>query len=92
MPKINIPQKKITLEVTSGSNLMNALLDAGVPVASSCHGEGVCSMCRVKIEGLVNVAEKFELETLKRNKCAVDERLSCQILVSSDVSVTTKYW
>jgi 2Fe-2S ferredoxin len=92
MPKINIPQRQLTLEVTSGSNLMNALLEACIPVASSCHGEGVCSMCRVKIEGAVNAAEKFELETLKRNKCSADERLSCQILVSSDVSVAAKYW
>jgi 2Fe-2S ferredoxin len=92
MPKINIPQRQLTLEVTSGSNLMNALLEAGIPVASSCHGKGVCSMCRVKIEGVVNAAEKFELETLKRNKCTVDERLSCQILVLSDVCVVTKYW
>ncbi|MEQ1722872.1 MAG: 2Fe-2S iron-sulfur cluster-binding protein [Pseudobdellovibrio sp.] len=92
MNKINIPQRQLTLEVASGSNLMNALLDAGIPVASSCHGEGVCSMCRVKIEGVVNPPENFEVETLKRNKCTPEERLSCQILVSSDVSVATKYW
>jgi len=92
MPKISLPQKNIKLDVATHSNLMNSLLDSGLPVASSCHGEGICSMCRLKITGFVKPAETFELETLKRNKCAPDERLSCQILVTSDLVVSAKYW
>ena len=92
MPKVSLPQKNISFEVEINSNLMNSLLHAGLPVASSCHGEGICSMCRVKIEGIVNLPKGFEVEALKRNKCESNERLSCQILVTSDLSVTTKYW
>lgn len=92
MPKINIPQRQLTLEVKAGSNLMNSLLEAGLPVASSCHGDGVCSMCRVKVEGEVAAPANYEIEALKRNKCEPNERLSCQINVSSDISVATKYW
>lgn len=92
MPKINIPQRQLTLEVKAGSNLMNSLLEAGLPVASSCHGDGVCSMCRVKIEGDVAAPVNYEVEALKRNKCEPNERLSCQVEVIDDVSVVTKYW
>lgn len=92
MPKINIPQRQLTLEVKAGSNLMNSLLEAGLPVASSCHGDGVCSMCRVKIEGDVTPPEQYEVDALKRNKCSEGERLSCQISVDADITVATKYW
>jgi 2Fe-2S ferredoxin len=92
MPKLNLPQKKMTIDVEAGANLMNALLSAGLPVASSCHGDGICSMCRVKIEGLAAPPADFEVETLRRNKAQPDERLSCQVSVESDLTVSTKYW
>ena len=82
----------MTIDVEPGVNLMNALLEAGLPVASSCHGDGICSMCRVKIEGNVKPPADFEVQTLKRNKCVDGERLSCQVEVSDDIAVTTKYW
>jgi 2Fe-2S ferredoxin len=92
MPKISVPQKQMTIDVEAGANLMNALLEAGLPVASSCHGDGICSMCRMKIEGGVAAPSEFEVQTLTRNKCLSGERLSCQVSVESDIAVTTKYW
>lgn len=92
MPKITIPQKNRIIEVELNSNLMNALIDAGLPVASSCGGDSVCSKCKVKVVGAVNPADLVERDCLKRNKCDDDERLSCQIKVTSDLSVTTRYW
>ena len=92
MPKISIPQRQMTIDVESGVSLMNALLEAGFPVASSCHGDGICSMCRVKIEGETNPPADYEKASLQRNKCEPNERLSCQINVNSDLIVKTKYW
>ncbi len=92
MPKVIVPQKNLTLNVEPGSNLMNALLEAGLPVASSCHGDGVCSMCRVQIEGEVAPPVRYEADSLSRNKCAPSERLSCQVSVNHDLTVRTKYW
>jgi len=95
MPKVSIPQKQMTIDVEPGANLMNALLNAGLPVASSCHGDGICSMCRVRItsaEGAINHPVAFEIDSMKRNKCAPDERLSCQVEVRGDLTVQTKYW
>ncbi len=82
----------MTLDVESGSNLMSALLEAGLPVASSCHGDGICSMCRVRLSGHINPPADFEINSLKRNKCEPNERLSCQVLVTSDLEVQTRYW
>ncbi len=92
MPKISIPQKQLTLEAREGENLMSFLIAQQLPVASSCLGDGVCSMCRVKIKGTIPPPVDFEKRALVRNKCAEDERLSCQITIASDLEVTTRYW
>ena len=47
-------------------NLMNFLQDHGVPVASSCNGDGICKKCIVLINGekilscQYNLAEIFK--------------------------------
>ncbi len=82
----------MTIDVEPGSNLMNVLLNAGLPVASSCHGDGVCSMCRVQIEGEANEPAEYEIASMKRNSCDSDERLSCQVIVNSDLKIYTRYW
>ncbi len=92
MPKITVPQRQIILEVESGTNLMTALLESGLPVASSCQGDAVCSMCRVVVEGLTTPPDKTERDCLTRNNCLPDERLSCQIAVITELTVKTKYW
>lgn len=92
MPKLILPQKKMTIDVEPGTNLMNALLEAGIPVASSCQGDGICSMCKLSIEGVVQAPEPFETETLRRNKAMPEERLSCQIQVTHDLRVKARYW
>ncbi|MBC7467469.1 MAG: 2Fe-2S iron-sulfur cluster binding domain-containing protein [Bdellovibrio sp.] len=92
MPNIHIPQKNKTLTVAPAENLMQALQTAGIPVASSCLGDGICSMCKMTIEGVVPLPSELELRTAARNKLSSAERLSCQITVTADLTVTTTYW
>jgi ferredoxin, 2Fe-2S len=92
MPKISLPQKNLVLDAPVGANLMTFLQSQNIPVASSCLGEGICSMCKMKIHGELTPPEKFEIETLRRNKGNSDERLSCQISIQNDLVVETKYW
>ncbi len=92
MPRISLPQKNLILDAASGENLMDFLIKNQIPVASSCLGEGICSMCRVKIKGELSSPSEFEKRTLVRNKCADDERLSCQIVIATELEVETKYW
>ena len=82
----------MSFEVEAGINLMTALMESGLPVASSCQGDAVCSMCRVAVDGVTVPPDKIELECLTRNKCLPDERLSCQIAVNAELTVKTKYW
>ncbi|MBC7467647.1 MAG: hypothetical protein H7256_16770 [Bdellovibrio sp.] len=46
----------------------------------------------MSIEGLVDPPSELELRTASRNKLLNGERLSCQIQVMADLTVTTSYW
>ncbi len=94
-------KNKPDIEVENGANLMQSLLSAGRPVASSCYGKGICSKCRVKIiEGAENLSKPNALEKLTRNNLAKtsnaladDERLSCQSrILDKIVVIDTGYW
>ncbi|OFZ28764.1 MAG: hypothetical protein A2622_06695 [Bdellovibrionales bacterium RIFCSPHIGHO2_01_FULL_40_29] len=92
MPKIHLPQKNLILEVHAGANLMKTLLDAGIPVASSCLGDGICGKCRLMTEGEVSKITPLESDTLLRNRATPTERLSCQITVTTDLILKSSYW
>jgi len=91
MPTLKIPQKKLELTVESGKNLMNALIEGGLPVASSCLGEGICSKCAVLMTPAGSPSE-LEVRTMERNKVSPDKRLCCQVWVNHDLVVETTYW
>jgi 2Fe-2S ferredoxin len=95
MPCIRFKKNIPHVEVESGANLMEALLKAGLPVASSCHGDGVCGKCRVLIiSGAENLSTVGAVEELAhdRLKWAREYRLSCQVQVLGDVVIDTSYW
>lgn len=78
--------------------LMARCLAAGLPVASSCSGQGTCAKCVVRVlngwSALVPM-EAHEALVLDRNGATADERLSCQARVadpSADIRITTGYW
>lgn len=96
MPAVRFkkPGRKI-IQVTAGENLMKALLAADVPVASSCHGDGVCAKCRLQIsEGLGNLSAPTEAEIFLKEKftLAKDIRISCQTQVLGDIEIDASYW
>lgn len=74
---------------------METLLAHGVPVASSCGGDGVCGKCRIQIvEGQENISIENETETFLREKYSLPSRLriSCQVCVYGDITIDTAYW
>ena len=91
MPTLKIPQKNLELSVESGKNLMDALIEGGLPVASSCLGEGICSKCSVTMTP-AGQANELELRTMDRNKVPAGRRLCCQVFVEQDLTVETTYW
>ena len=95
MPIIRFVKNFPPLEVATGANLMEELLRANLPVASSCHGDGVCGKCRVQVvQGAENLSKIAAVEELVRDrmKMAKDYRLSCQAAVLGDLRIDTAYW
>lgn len=94
--KIDIPQKNSHLVVEAGTHLMSCLIAAGIPVASSCGGDGVCGKCRVRIlshpENIVSHKEQLKRSSTQTFQLKDDERLSCQSLVQGDITIAASYW
>ncbi len=82
--------------VPTGSTLMEELLKIGLPVASSCRGDGVCTKCRLHVVELeVDAASSissFEAGLLDRIAADDDERISCQTEVQGLIEVDADYW
>ena len=74
-----------------GENLMDVLIAGGLPVASSCLGEGVCSKCAVDMTPAGKPGD-LEIKSLTRNNKSLDQRLCCQVFITSDLEVKTTYW
>lgn len=97
MPVISFAQNKFPeFQVEPGANLMAALLAKGLPVASSCLGEGVCGKCRVEfLDGLKNIVCTPKEQIVRERQAprlAPTYRLSCQTTVQGDICIDTSYW
>jgi uncharacterized 2Fe-2S/4Fe-4S cluster protein (DUF4445 family) len=76
----------VSILVPPSTNLLDAAREAGVGIAASCGGDGVCGTCKVTIDkGTVDCAPGSLLcdEDLARGV-----RLACQCRVLSDLIVT----
>jgi len=95
MPKVTLRRLGEIIEAESDETLMEAILNSGRPVASSCQGEGICGRCRLRvISGADHLTEETSLEARRRLELSIpeDERLSCQTYVLGDVAVDAPYW
>jgi len=95
MPLIRFAKNHPDIEVEKGANLMKSLLQAGLPVASSCHGDGVCAKCRIIIvEGHENLSQINSLEQMLRDRLKIprEARISCQTQVLGDIRIDASYW
>lgn len=84
-----------SIVVEPGTALIDAARAAGLPVAQSCGGWGICSWCKMQVlDGLEHLspAEPVEARLIIRQAFAANERASCQAEVFGPVTVTTTYW
>lgn len=95
MPRITLDQK--TYDCEMGANLRQFLLSKGVSPyngpakAINCHGLGTCGTCAVAIRGEVSelsAMEKFRLNLPPHKGSNSGRRLSCQVQVLGDITVT----
>lgn len=95
MPVISFKKGRKSLTVPEGTNLMSALLDAGIPVASSCNADGVCAKCKIEVlEGTKNLSAENSVETFLKEKFSLgsSSRISCQTQVNGDITIDASYW
>jgi 2Fe-2S ferredoxin len=95
MPTIRFVKNYPPIEVEAGAELMDSLRRAGLPVASSCDGDGVCGRCRlVIVAGAENLSPLKPIEEILRTRLRLPGgvRISCQALVLGDVTVDASYW
>jgi ferredoxin len=88
MPKVTVVGEK-SFEVEAGKKLVLAIEDAGIDIMHRCGGNARCTTCRVNVlAGDPGPMEELERERLSREESlGPDIRLSCQIRVSSDLTV-----
>lgn len=90
-----LPARLRPIQVAAGANLMQSLLAAHLPVASSCNGDGVCAKCKIEIvEGMKNLNIPNEVELFLKEKNKIDSRfrISCQTQVFGDIKIDAGYW
>lgn len=95
MPLIRFVKAYPEIQVERGALLMPSLLQAGLPVASSCNGDGVCAKCRVNVvEGSENLSSPNIIEQGLRDRLKIpkEQRISCQTQVLGDIRIDTSYW
>ena len=94
MPQLNCPQLQKVIHLDPKKTIMQNLLDHGIPVASSCGGDGICGKCRMVVysTGPIEPCSDLEKKTLSRNHAAAGERLSCQLYLEENSMVETTYW
>ncbi len=83
--KVKIQPQDLEIDVKKGTVLFDAIKDAGIPIAASCGGQGVCGHCVVQItEGKLHP----EIDTiLTESERAEGYCLSCLTLVEDNVTV-----
>lgn len=83
------------VRVVLGSNLMDAVLQAGLPLGQSCDGVAMCGFCRVHVlHGIENLSAvgTEERKVMASQHAGSDDRLACCARVRGPVTVTTDYW
>lgn len=95
MPKIHFAKGRDSIVVEKGSNLMESLLEQGVPVASSCKGQMICAKCVVQVTANsynLSTASMEERDIMDIKGIEPGQRLACSCTVEGDISIDTPYW
>ncbi|HSQ38829.1 MAG TPA: ASKHA domain-containing protein, partial [Anaerolineales bacterium] len=76
------------IDVSEGTNLLDACQQAGVELVAVCGGAGVCGTCRVRLlKGKLSDYSLTELEELTDAERAAGIRQACQSEVLSDATI-----
>ncbi len=83
--KITFLPHQVSIEVPSGTTVIQAALEAGVHINASCGGEGVCGKCRVRVEE--GTVEDGITEKLTEEDVQAGFRLACRSRVAGKLTL-----
>ncbi len=93
MPTVRFLPKNTGIEVPKGTRLIDAIRQAGLPIARACGDDLICAKCHVEIlQGSVTREAPIETDVKARNQIEPKFRLACAIRVHDDLTLTTTYW
>ena len=87
---IQITVNNKTLPAQKGKSLLNAILKAKHPIATSCGGQGSCHLCRLTIlesDIALPPANDTEMKALGNVCIQAGMRLACQVMVNAPLVV-----
>jgi len=76
------------LKVEGGKTLLATLMEEDIFVPSACGGRGSCGLCKVQVEEGAGPILPTETPQLTDEEMESNVRLSCQIKVRSDISIS----
>lgn len=86
--------RRVEIEA-GGMTLLDATLEAGLPIASACGSEGACARCGLEIvsgaEALAPESDR-ERRIKERNRIDPKHRLACRVRPEADLVVRASYW
>jgi len=83
-PQVTFHPKGRSIDVPTGTSLLEAAILAGVEVNSACAGKGVCGRCRVVVEGDIDTKTT---PRITEEEWASGYRLACLSKVKGDCVV-----
>lgn len=89
MPQMKSYPDGVAFECTDSETLLEAALQAKLPLTHVCGGKAKCSTCRIWIlEGLENCPTRSSLEEKLADKLGLDRhiRLACQLRPTADLA------
>ena len=93
MPTVRFLPKGVALLVPKGTRLIDAVREAGLPIARACGDDLVCAKCGVRIvSGRVARESAVERRAKARNRVAGGLRLACALRVQGDLVLEAEYW
>ncbi len=93
MPKIQFRPGDLAIDVRRGTLLIEAIREAGLPIASPCGDDLICGKCGVRsLSGQVGREAPVERDAKQRNRVPAGQRLACALRVRDDLVVSADYW
>ncbi len=78
-----------------GAVLIEAIREAGLPLASACDARGLCARCAVEVpfaDPPLAPERDWEREARRRNRIPDGLRLACALRVRGTIHVRARYW